>query len=201
MKKQKTFDQEMKPAPSVFRTILHGAAPTKDGVKGVQTKKKDFSSTPVESMFKSVLSTAMTHKPKITATEPKKAAKKQKSPKKQKTLNKKKETKKKPETQKKDTHYTSTAKAVVASDQEYQPGMFLNERSKWISQWIKNQEEKGLCFSRAYALKEWGTSLRKAQLLAHVPLPELKRRRFVGKEAETNPFLEMVEKAAPQDVD
>ena len=65
----------------------------------------------------------------------------------------------------------------------------------------KNQEEKGLCFSRAYALKEWGTSLRKAQLLAHVPLPELKRRRFVGKEAETNPFLEMVEKAAPQDVD
>lgn len=32
-------------------------------------------------------------------------------------------------------------------------------------------------------------------------LGELKSRRFVGKEAETNPFLEMVEKAVPEDVD
>eukprot|EP00435_Cladocopium_sp_Y103_P043179 s1514_g12.t1 len=65
----------------------------------------------------------------------------------------------------------------------------------------EDEEKKGQCFSKAYALKEWGSSLRKAQLLAYVPLGELKRRRFLPKEAETNPFLEQVKNTVPEDVD
>ena len=113
---------------------------------------------------------------------------------------------------KKDEQYTSTgkqpsggsSKAIEVCSHEYQPGKFLEERSKWMNAWLKLQEEKGFQFGRAHALKEWGSSLKKAQLLAYVPLPELKRRRFVEKEVETNPFLAMVEKAAqfgPQDID
>ena len=225
VKKHKNFDQDIKPAPSVFSTILHGAGPAKVGLNDLKsevavgskdkTKKTAVRNTSVESMFKSVLSIAMKHTPKITLTEPKKAAKKQQnSSKKAKAckktkVKKQKVAQKKTSPKKKDVQYTSTvkqpsgasSKASAVSEQEYQPGKFLEERAKWITAWLKDQEQKGLCFSRAHALKEWGTSLKKAQLLASVPLTELKRRRFVGKEAETNPFLEMVEKAAPQDVD
>ena len=52
---------------------------------------------------------------------------------------------------------------------------------------------RGESTSRARQL--WATSLKRAHLLKGLSLPELKRRRFVDKDAAENPFEAMVMQA------
>ena len=53
---------------------------------------------------------------------------------------------------------------------------------------INNHRNKGCSYKEA--CKFWDDSVEKAQLLSLVPLPELKKRRFVGREVTVNPWLE-----------
>ena len=54
--------------------------------------------------------------------------------------------------------------------------------------YINNHRSKGCSYKEACEI--WDDSVEKAQLLSLVPLPELKKRRFLGREVTVNPWLE-----------
>lgn len=56
------------------------------------------------------------------------------------------------------------------------------------SLFIKTQKSKGFSYKDAANL--WDGSTEKAQILSLVPLPELKKRRFVERGVQSNPWLE-----------
>ena len=56
------------------------------------------------------------------------------------------------------------------------------------SLFITSQRSKG--FSYKDAVKIWDDSTEKAQILSLVPLPELKKRRFLERGVQSNPWLE-----------
>ena len=75
-----------------------------------------------------------------------------------------------------------TAKHVQQEDQAYCPHHF-SEKSKIF---VQTRISEG--FSYRDAQKLWRESHERAQLLATVPLKELKRRKFVAKGVQENPF-------------
>ena len=54
--------------------------------------------------------------------------------------------------------------------------------------YINNHRRQGCSYKEACEI--WDDSVEKAQLLSLVPLPELKKRRFLGREVTVNPWLE-----------
>ena len=93
----------------------------------------------------------------------------------------------------------STNSEVVET--EYKPGEMKEEQKIWVQWYIQKEEKNGNVISKGEANKQWLVSLRRAQILCRVPLSDLKRRRFVPKGADTNPFLAMVEAQLAKDVD
>ena len=65
----------------------------------------------------------------------------------------------------------------------YQPNEYSRLRREFIDAEISS---KGVAFS--VAAKLWDASDKKKQLLGSLSLPELKRRRFITKDAESNPW-------------
>ena len=59
--------------------------------------------------------------------------------------------------------------------------------------YIQSKKNSGLSYKDAVNL--WDNSVEKAQLLALVPLPELRKRRFVGKGVVENPWLKKAKEA------
>ena len=68
---------------------------------------------------------------------------------------------------------------------------FYSEKYRIFVQAAKNN---GATCAEAKA--QWISSQERANLLADMPLPELKRRRFVCKECQSNPFVHVNAKAA-----
>lgn len=66
----------------------------------------------------------------------------------------------------------------------YQAGDYNMQRMKWIENYIQTNEG----VTKAMAGLAWGSSMKRATLLMDVPMKELKRRKFVGKECKENPF-------------
>ena len=64
----------------------------------------------------------------------------------------------------------------------YEAGKYSSERDSFLGKLRK----MGLSYQQANS--QWMNSSRKKALLRDMPLPELKRRRFVGKDATSNPF-------------
>ena len=81
-----------------------------------------------------------------------------------------------------------------ADGSSYKPGLMMQQRDEYIQEYMASGEH-----SRAEASESWAKSIKRAMLLKDLSLPELKRRRFVGKECQTNPFAEMVANAAEEE--
>ena len=62
------------------------------------------------------------------------------------------------------------------------------------NEFIKRMKSQGLSYSDA--VKSWDDSLEKVKFLAPVSLPELRKRRFLEKGCNTNPWLERIESLA-----
>ena len=142
----------------------------------------------------SVLSQAMEYVPVVTEKKPKakgKAKKKNEgSTKKSKSKAAKAEKGKKTETPEKKAEKTKKAKDPPKEDVAqgnstvYQAGDYNMQRKKFIEEYIQTNEGG----TKTMASQAWGSSVKRASLLCDVPLSELKRRRFVGKECTENPF-------------
>ena len=78
----------------------------------------------------------------------------------------------------------------------YQAGNFGKIQNKFIADFMEAAKKEGKCVSMAEARAEWSGSLKRAKLLANLSLPELKRRRFVTKDCESNPFKTRVQELA-----
>ena len=76
----------------------------------------------------------------------------------------------------------------ASPEQKYEPGKLLEIRNVYVENFIQNAESEGETVSKKDAIKAWQESIQLARLLKDVPLTDLKRRRFVRKEATTNPF-------------
>ena len=142
----------------------------------------------------SVLSQAMEYVPVVTEKKPKAKGKAKKknagSTKKSKSKAAKAEKGKKTETPKKKAEKTKKAKDPPKEDVAqgnstvYQAGDYNMQRKKFTEEYIQTNEGG----TKSMASQAWGSSVKRASLLCDVPLSELKRRRFVGKECTENPF-------------
>lgn len=172
-------------------------------------------------MFTSVLQKAAGHTPAATLKKPKAAPKKPKEKTKttkhkktKKTTQKKKskekikvtkamsgQGKKKKQPEKVESGGSKDSAKSEVAETEYKPGEMKKEQQIWVQGYLQKEEKKGNVISKAEANKQWLASLRRAEILCRVPLTDLKRRRFVPKGADTNPFLAMVEAELAKDVD
>lgn len=75
----------------------------------------------------------------------------------------------------------------------YKAGEFSKIRDQYVKDFICSAKEAGTASSRPEALASWSVSLKRAQLLSSLSLPELKKRRFVPKGCTANPFLARVQ--------
>ena len=98
---------------------------------------------------------------------------------------------KKTETPKKKAEKTKKAKdppkeedVAQGNSTVYQAGDYNMQRKKFIEEYIQTNEGG----TKSMASQAWGSSVKRASLLCDVPLSELKRRRFVGKECTENPY-------------
>ena len=192
----------LKPLPNVFLNIL-GKQPSNENIGTPSTAGGGSGFA-----MSQVLSQALMHKPLVVdqLTKPKVSKPKKKASAAPKTKAKavKKPASKKTVTKGKKTKVEEPAPVAKKSKGEdsageqdgskYQAGEMIQHRILWIEKFMESND----C-TRAFALSQWPSSLRRAQLLAKLSLPELKRRRFVDKDAKTNPFKEKVE--AEQDLD
>ena len=211
--KKKHASDKMKPLPAVFKNIIGGdqcassaGSTGKAGSTGNAASTETEAKVAIPNIFHNVLADAMKHKPKLSKKQDEKPScktgngktaikqgKKATPKKKHGSIKKKKSsTKLQPSPSKKSEGKDSAA--VEALGKEYKAGEMMQHRDQWVGHFLKDMQGKGIDSSRADALKEWTTSLCRAKLLQHLSLPELKRRRFISKEATTNPFLERVEK-------
>ena len=83
---------------------------------------------------------------------------------------------------KQDEHPTDTEIKPAAQDETYSPTRYAELRKKFID----DKRSGGMTWRDANA--EWNSSDLKRRLLSCVELSELKRRRFVPKECEANPW-------------
>ena len=74
------------------------------------------------------------------------------------------------------------AKARSTSYGAYEAGKYATERNSFVAKLKK----MGLSFKQANS--QWLVSSTRKAMLKDMPLPELKRRRFVGKDVTTHPF-------------
>lgn len=74
--------------------------------------------------------------------------------------------------------------------QQYQAGDYAAHREKFIKQLM----EKSQC-NWKQASHSWNGSVQRAALLQSMSVGELKRRRFIGKDEQENPFLKVIEKS------
>eukprot|EP00434_Breviolum_minutum_P023909 symbB.v1.2.021099.t1/scaffold1717.1/size104954/2 len=77
-----------------------------------------------------------------------------------------------------------------AQEHQYQAGDYAASREKYIQDLM----EKNQC-SWKTASQSWNGSMERATLLQFMSVGELKRRRFISKEVQENPFLNIVQKA------
>ena len=77
-----------------------------------------------------------------------------------------------------------------AQEHQYQAGDYAANREKYIQDLM----EKNQC-SWKTASQSWNGSMERATLLQYMSVGELKRRRFISKEVQENPFLNIVQKA------
>jgi len=219
------------PMPAVFSQILYGnkaPAPAAPAVSEKAVAKTEHTgnrkakkpTVDASTMFTNVLRKVADYTPAATLKKPKAAPKKQKEKNKstkhkktkktsQKKKNKEKikvtetgqgkKKKKQPEKVESGGSKDSTNSEVVET--EYKPGEMKEEQKIWVQWYIQKEEKNGNVISKGEANKQWLVSLRRAQILCRVPLSDLKRRRFVPKGADTNPFLAMVEAQLAKDVD
>lgn len=71
----------------------------------------------------------------------------------------------------------------------YQPGKMNEVKALYVKKFLELAAANGKEASKSEALEKWKNSVKRAQLLANVPLPELKKRRFVTKDCTENPFF------------
>eukprot|EP00435_Cladocopium_sp_Y103_P005166 s5233_g1.t1 len=211
-------------APLVAPSALVASPKVVAKAKQEGGKAKKPTAFDASTMFSCVLQKALDHTPAASLKKPKAAPKKPKE-KKETTKSKKKKTKKaKKQTDKKEKIKVEEAKssqgkkkkkqqAKVESgagkdstksevaEVEYKPGEMRKEQEIWVKAYLEKEEMKGNVISKAEANKKWLVSLRRAQILCHVPLHDLKRRRFVPKGVDYNPFLALVNAQGSEDVD
>ena len=72
----------------------------------------------------------------------------------------------------------------------YKAGDYTQQRDKYIQEFLRDGAEEGATFAKASS--SWSTSLKRARILSTLSLSELKRRRFVEKTCEANPFISIV---------
>ena len=172
-------------------------------------------------MFTNVLLKAAGHTPAATLKKPKAAPKKPtektkstKHKKTKKTTQKKKnkekikvteamsgQGKKKKQPGKVESGGSKDSTKSEVAETEHKPGEMKKEQQIWVQGYLQKEEKKGNVISKAEANKQWPVSLRREEILCRVPLTDLKRRRFVPKGADTNPFLAMVEAQLAKDVE
>eukprot|EP00438_Fugacium_kawagutii_P018498 Skav225896 [mRNA] locus=scaffold1460:309840:311258:+ [translate_table: standard] len=75
--------------------------------------------------------------------------------------------------------------------QKYEPHTFKVHQQVWVDDYIEKKWAAGEECKRSQARNAWQTSLKRAQLLAFVSLTELKKRKFVKKDATENPFYKI----------
>lgn len=210
--------QTLRELPSIFsRSMKDGIGEDKPGnhqevcpqvpeYKGASAKKStgEESKVPKKAVktgaatISSVLNQAMQYVPVVTEKKPKAKGKAKKknagSTKKSKSKAAKAEKGKKTETPKKKAEKTKKDKDPPKEDVAqgnstvYQAGDYNVQRKKFIEEYIETNEGS----TKTVASLAWGSSVKRASLLCDVPLSELKRRRFVGKECTENPFQAQV---------
>ena len=88
-------------------------------------------------------------------------------------------------------------KPAKEAGQQYQAGDYASHREKYIQELMKQSQ----C-NWKQASQSWNGSMERATLLQSMSVSELKRRRFISKEEQENPFLHIVKKnKVPVDVD
>ena len=121
-------------------------------------------------------------------------------------MNKRKNAKKKaslpkPEVTKPDGTHETIIATMYAKDAAckdplmYKAGEYGKIQKEWIKTFFLESAKSGAKPDHAAALAAWSNSLKRAMLLSPLGVPELKKRRFVQKGCETNPFKEVVQKA------
>ena len=75
---------------------------------------------------------------------------------------------------------------------KYEPGKFREAQQLHVQRFLEEAARNGEQVTQRIVLKSWSTSAKRAAFLANLSLSELKRRRFVGKDALRNPFADIV---------
>ena len=149
-------------------------------------KSQGSKSKPVES---SLLSKAMSYQPTMVVKEKKKANEKKSV----KNSGQKRQSDAEPKSIKPSQKPKEKKGTHIQQESQYEAGKMAEIRSFFIKQYMESMSNMGKKVTRSDASKAWMTSTKRAQLLAQMPLPELKRRRFVPKDCEENPFPAMIE--------
>ena len=192
--------------PSIFSKILGGYSQEMETEKRepslqepqqeqpTNAKNKVLSAVPsAGSSVSSVLKQAMNFVPSVSQqkkkkpkVQAKKAEKKKEKGSAKGTSKKESKNSKKKQNSKKSKQAQDPPKEQVSQGDSdvYQAGDYNMQRMKWIENHIQTNEG----VTKAAAGQAWGSSMKRATLLMDVPLKELKRRKFVGKECKENPF-------------
>ena len=78
----------------------------------------------------------------------------------------------------------------------YKAGELMAEQKNFVDNFMKEALAAGKPVTRAEARQSWQDSQRRAEILSTLPLPELKRRKFVKKECTINPFKARIDALA-----
>lgn len=167
------------PLPSIFSKILGRSTPVSSAPKPV-SKPSPLPTSPV-------LEQAMNHVPATVLREPKKGKKDNKN--KKDVMKKKKCPMKKSKTSSKKPQNHGPREDHHA---KYEPGKFREAQQLHVQRFLEEAARNGEQVTQRIVLKSWSTSAKRAAFLANLSLSELKRRRFVGKDALRNPFADIV---------
>ena len=203
----------LRPLPGIFKEILGKTTSSSSLDQCVREEKPVKEAKPTSMSHQpELLQRAMNYEPAVTLKTGRKSKehskektheKVNKKVKKSSAMKKAKSSQKKSNSkapQKKADSDHAKQKESEHKSSSYQPGKMKEFQEEYMDHLMEQAKNKGKKLSKTEARQEWMGSLKRAELLAGLPLAELKRRRFVDKSCQENPFLAQVLEANP-DID